>query len=111
MTVKYTDYEISCTLTLVKNENGFLTAVWDYGDEDGSTYINTAVCFGENYLAICESGEPNSDYFGVAVVIDDYLVIAISSFLSVYTASGNDWHGVLVDYSKDVVTNENLTYT
>ncbi len=201
MTVEYTDYEMSCTLTLVKNESGFLTAVWDYGDEDGSTYMNTAVCFGENYLAICETGdppildiltigdgalngywvdyaydkllqihgtteegndlpeppelmtfnnpgaysingdnpdgstyigylhfeafgkvlscdqtitpvgEPNSNYFGVAVVIDDYLVMAVSSFLSVYTSSGNDWRGVLVDYSEDAVTNENLTYT
>ncbi len=47
---------------------------------------------------------------GVAVIIDDYLVMAVSSFLCVYTPSGNDWHGVLVDYSEDVVTDENLTY-
>ncbi len=58
MTVEYSDYDLSCTLTLVKNENGFLSATWDYGDEDGSTYENTAVCFGENYLAICEPGDP-----------------------------------------------------
>ena len=201
MTVEYTDYELSCTLTLTRSESGFYKAVWDYGDEDGSTYMNTAVCFGENYLAICEPGEypildvftvgdgalngywfdygyeellkiygvivegnhlpeppvlmsmdnpgtytlsgdnpdgsgyigylyfeafgkvlacdqtitpdsePDSNYLGVAVIIDDYLVMAVSSFLCVYTASGNDWHGVLVDYSEDVVTDENLTYT
>ena len=200
MTVEYTDSELSCTLTLLKNENGFLKAIWDYGDEDGSTYENTAVCFGESYLAICEPGDPpildvfsvgdgalngywieygyddylriygvteegsdmpdppvfmnldntgsydmngdnpdgsgyvgylyletfgkvigcdqtitpeyeqDTSYWGVGVIIDDHLILAVSSFLSVYTPSGNDWHGVLVDYSEDVVTDENLTY-
>ncbi len=200
MTVEYTDSDLNCTLTLTRSESGFHEAVWDYGDEDGTTYTNTAVCFGENYLAICEAGdppildvfsvgdgtlngywvdyaydkllriygttdegndlheppvlmsldnpgtytldgenpdgsgylgylyfeafgkvlscdqsitpdnEPDSNYMGVAVIIDDYLVMAVSSFLCVYTPSGNDWHGVLVDYSEDVVTDENLTY-
>ncbi len=201
MTVEYTDSELSCTLILIKSESGFLKAFWDYGDKDGTTYENTAVCFGENYLAICEPGDPptldvfsvgdgalngywvdygfeellkiygvteegndlpeppvlmspdnpgtytldgdnpdgsgyvgylyfeafgkviacdqtitpdyeqDSNYMGVAVIIDDYLVMAVSSFLSVYTRSGNDWHGVLVDYSEDVATDENLRYT
>lgn len=201
MTVEYTDSELSCTLTLIKNENGFLKAIWDYGDEDGSTYENTAVCFGENYLAICEPGdppildvfnvgdgalngywveygyeeflkisgvteegsvlpeppvlmsldnpgsyslegdnpdgsfyvgylylesygkviacdetitpdaEPDQSYWGVGVIIEDHLVLAVSSFLSIYTRSGNDWHGVLTDYSLDEVTDENLSYT
>ncbi len=200
MTIEYTDSELSCTLTLIKNENGFLKANWDYGDEDGSTYENTAVCFGENYLAICEPGdppildiftvgdgalngywveygyeeflkiygvteegsvlpeppvfmsldnpgsyslegdnpdgsfyvgylylesygkiiacdetitpdsEPDQSYWGVGVIIEDHLVLAVSSFLGVYTPSGNNWHGVLTDYSLDEVADENLTY-
>jgi hypothetical protein len=200
MTVEYTDSDMPCTLTLIKNEDGFLKAIWDYGDEDGTTYENTAVCFGEKYLAICEPGDPpildvftvgdgalngfwaeygyddllrvygtteegnplpdppvlmdlentgnyeldgdNPDgsfyvgysylesfgkvigcdqtitpdteadeyYWGVGVIIDDYFVLAVSSFLSVYTPSGDDWHGVLTDYSDDIVTDENLTY-
>ncbi len=200
MTVEYTDSDISCTLTIIKNESGFFIAIWDYGDEDGSTYTNTAACFGEKYLAICEPGdppildvftigdgalngywldyryekllkiygttdggsdlpeppvlmslanpgsytlnednpdgsgyvgylyfetfgkviacdqtitpanEPDSYYMGVAVIIDDYLVMAVSSFLSVYTRSGDDWHGVLIDYSEEIVTDENLIY-
>lgn len=201
MTVEYSDSEIYCTLTIERNEDGFLKAIWDYGDEDGTTYENTAVCFGENYLAICEPGDPpildvftvgdgalngywveygyeellsiygtteegnplpappvlmdfdnpgtyslegdNPDgsyyvgyqymeaygkviacdqtitpdydpeeyYWGVGVIIEDYLVVAVSSFLSVYSRSGSDWNGVLTDYSIDEVTDENLSYT
>ena len=201
MTVEYADSELTCILTLTKSESGFFKAIWDYGDKDGSTYMNTAVCFGENYLAICEPGDPpildvfsigdgvlngywvdygyeellkiygtteegndlpeppvlmslenpgtynidgnnpdgstyvgylyfesfgkviacdqtitpdyeqDTNYMGVAVIIDDYLVMAVSSFLSVYSRSGNDWRGALTDYSEDVMTDENLIYT
>ncbi len=40
MTVEYTDSDLNCTLTLTRSESGFHEAVWDYGDEDGTTYTN-----------------------------------------------------------------------
>ncbi len=201
MTMEYSDSELEAQLTITRNEEGFLKAEWDYGDEDDSIYENTAVCFGDRYLAICEPGDPpmldiftvgegalngfwveygyedmmpihgttedggplpeppvlatlqnpgtysldgdNPDgsyyvgsailenfgnvigvdesitpdydpeeyYWGVGVIIDDYLVIAVSSFVGVYTPSGDDWHGVITDYSQDVVTREDLEYS
>lgn len=202
MTVEYpgSDQDLVCILEIVRNEDGFLKAIWDYGEEDGTTYENTAVCFGEKYLAICEPGDPpildvftvgdgaingywveygyedylgvygvteegnqlpdppvlmdlenegeysmsgenpdgstyvgymfletfgkvigvdqtitpdnqpDDSYWGVAVIIEDHLVLAVSSFMCIYTPSGSNWNGVLVDYSDDILTEENLTY-
>ena len=201
MTVDYGDSELFCTLTIERDEDGYLKAVWDYDDKDGGTYVNTAVCFGDSYLAICEAGDPaildvftvtdgaingywveygyqeilpiygvteegnslpdppdlqymtnpgsyniqgyntdgssyvgylwldpfgkviscdqtitpdyspDEEYWGVGVIIDDHLVMAISSFLCVYTASGQDWRGVLTDCYNNTPTSEYLTYT
>ncbi len=201
MTVDCGDSELICTLTIERDEEGYLKAIWDYDDKDGGTYVNTAVCFGESYLAICEVGDPaildvftvtdgaingywveygyqeilpiygvteegnslpdppdlqymtnpgsyniqgyntdgssyvgylwldpfgkviscdqtitpdyspDEEYWGVGVIIDDHLVMAISSFLCVYTASGQDWRGVLTDCYDNTPTSEYLTYT
>jgi len=201
MTVEYSSGDdMVADLTITKNEDGFLLAVWDYGYEDGSTYENTAVCFGEKYLAICEpgdppildvftvgdgalngywveygyeealpvygvteegnplpdppvlmdlqnpgtytidgdnpdgstyvgylymdafgrviacdqtitpDGQPEEDYYGTGVIIEDHLVLAVSSFLGVYASSGSDWNGVLTDYSQDELTDEQFSF-
>ena len=201
MTVEYdSGDDMFAELTITRNAEGFLLAVWDYGYEDGSTYENTAVCFGEKYLAICEPGDPpildvftigdgalngywveygyeealpvygvtdeggslpeppvlmdldnpgtytidgdnpdgstyvgylymdafgkviacdqtitpdeqpEEDYYGTGVIIEDHLILGVSSFIGVYEPSGRDWKGVLTDYSMDEISDENLYF-
>jgi hypothetical protein len=82
---------------------------------DGSYYVGFA--FFENFgkvigvdETITPDSSPDESYWGVGVIVDNYLVVAVASFLGVYTPSGNDWDGVLTDYSEDVVTDEDFTY-
>lgn len=201
MTIEYPGENMECTLVLEPLNNGIWKATWDYGSDSPDLYENTAVCFGEKYLAVCEQGDPaiidiftvgdgalngywleygsdelygiygvseegnplpnppvltelespgnynvegsNDDgstyvgyqyldtygkvitcdqtitpdyeadqyYQGVGAIVDGHLVLAVTSFLSVYTPSGNDWNGVWVDYTIDEVMDESLSFT
>jgi hypothetical protein len=83
---------------------------------DDTTYVGYEYLEAHGKVIACDqtitSGyDAPANYQGVGVIIDDYLVLAVASFLSLYSANGDDWDGVWLDYNNGEVANENLDYT
>ncbi len=83
---------------------------------DGSGYVGYEYLEAHGKVIACDQTitpdyDMDENYQGVGVIIDDNLILAISSFLSLYTADGDDWNGVWLDYSNGEVADENLSYT